>query len=468
MRARRARKTAPALAVATAALAALPASASAGTAEMRDSRVEADTRTQTLVYIAGPTEANRITLRYDQANAAYELADSSGATPGNGCVRPDPADATRVRCSAPSATSLDSRGPLLRLLDGDDFVEALATTARLHGGEGNDELRGAPNVGSQFTGGPGDDQLVGGVGRDVFHEERAANGADRLNGAGGRVDEVTYSGRSRGVVADLSGDRDDGERGENDLIEGVERLRGGRGNDVLTGNNARNVIVGGRGNDVIRGLGGDDQLGADVSRVRTTSRRTRDRINGGAGQDRIFGSGGADSLNGGSGADVVKGGRGGDRIRTRDDSIDELSCDGGRDTVVLDVFDYFARACERVRRTLPAGATIVRLTTTGQGRRTSVRVQVGCPGDARGGCSGSVGLRYRGNRIGSGEFDLGRSGRESVRVRLPRRIANLLGNRGGLRVTVILRTVSSSGARRRITLPLRLAPPAFRRPDASR
>ena len=467
MRARRATKTAPLVAIAAAAIAALPAPASAGTAEMRPSRTEAGNQTRALVYLAGPTEANRVTLRYDQGTPAYELSDAAGITPGNGCVRPNPADATRVRCSAPSPTPLDSRGPELRLGDGDDFAAVTATTARLHGGEGNDELRGAPTVGSQFTGGPGDDQMVGGVGRDVFHEERAANGADSMNGADGRVDEVTYSGRTRGVVADLQGDRDDGERGERDLIGGVERLRGGRGNDVLVGNNTQNVIVGGRGNDVIRGLGGDDQLGADVSRVRTTSRRTRDSINGGSGQDRIFGSGGADSLNGGSGADVVKGGRGGDRIRTRDDSIDELSCDGGRDTVALDVFDYFARGCERVRRTLPAGATIVRLTTSAK-NRASALVQIGCPGDARGGCEGSVALRYRGSRIGSAGFNVGRSGRENVRIRLPRRLVNRLGEQGGLRVTVVLRTTSESGSRRRISMGLRLGPPTFRRPDARR
>jgi hypothetical protein len=462
MRARRATKTAPALAIATAALAVLPPAATAGTAEMRASRAEAGNQTQTLVYVARATEANRVTVRYDQAATGYELVDSTGVIPGNGCVRPAGADATRVRCSAPSPTPLDSRGPLLLLGDGDDTVSVTATTARLNGGEGNDELRGALTVGSTFTGGPGDDHMVGGSGRDVFHEERSANGADRMNGSIGRTDEVTYSGRRRGVRADLQGDRDDGERGERDLIEGVERLRGGRGSDVLRGNDADNVIVGGRGSDVLSGRGGDDQLGADVSRVRTSSRRTRDRINGGEGQDRIFGSGGANSINGGAGADVVKGGRGGDRIRTRDSSIDELSCDGGRDTVVLDAFDYFADACERVRRNLPAGATIVQLTTRG---RASALVEIGCPGDARGGCTGSVALHERGSRLGRGSFDTRRASRESVRIRLPRRVVNRLGEQGGLRVTLVLRTTTATGSRRRITLALRLGPPTFQRPD---
>jgi RTX calcium-binding nonapeptide repeat (4 copies) len=460
-------RTAPLVALTAAALGVLPSSAGAATAEMRASRAEAGHQTQTLVYLGAPTEANRVTLRYDQSAPAYELVDAAGVTPGSGCVRPDPADATRVRCSAPSPTPLDSRGPLLQFGDGDDTVTVIATTARMHGGEGNDQLLGAPSVGSQFTGGPGDDNMTGGSGRDVFHEERTANGADTMNGGGGRVDEVTYSGRTRGVSADLQGDRDDGERGERDLIGGVERLRGGRGNDVLTGNDTHNVIVGGRGNDVIRGRGGDDQLGADVSRVRTTSRRTRDAINGGSGQDRIFGSGGADSLTGGAGADIVKGGRGNDRIRTRDDSIDELSCGGGRDTAVLDVFDYFAGACERPRRTLPAGATIVKLTTSPK-NRASALVEIGCPGDATRGCRGSVSLRYRGSRIGDGDFGLGRSARESVRIRLPRRLVNRLGEQGGLTVTLVLRTTSQNGNRRRISLGLRLAPPTFRRPDARR
>ena len=73
-------------------------------------------------------------------------------------------------------------------------------------------------------------------------------------------------------------------------------VKGGKGNDVITGTPEPDVVDGGKGNDVIDGGGGSDQL------------------DGGKGNDRIDGGDGDDTLSGGSGKDKIKGGPGIDTV----------------------------------------------------------------------------------------------------------------------------------------------------------
>ncbi|MDR6324747.1 Ca2+-binding RTX toxin-like protein [Actinoplanes couchii] len=90
---------------------------------------------------------------------------------------------------------------------------------------------------------------------DVLH-------ADVLLGGSG-IDTVDYHGYSVPVTVDLNGSKgNDGAKGEKDTVGAdVENVRGGRSDDVITGNNANNVLDGGdEGADVLRGLGGDDTL----------------------------------------------------------------------------------------------------------------------------------------------------------------------------------------------------------------
>jgi Ca2+-binding RTX toxin-like protein len=54
------------------------------------------------------------------------------------------------------------------------------------------------------------------------------------------------------------------------------RLKGGKGNDILTGSGSNDVLAGAAGNDVLRGGGGDDTL------------------KGGKGKDEGFGGRGTD------------------------------------------------------------------------------------------------------------------------------------------------------------------------------
>ena len=144
----------------------------------------------------------------------------------------------------------------------------------LEGGNGADTLTGdaGPN---DLWGGPGNDVLNGSDGDDDLN---GGAGADVMKGGAGR-DVVSYFWHTKAVTADLDGDADDGEKGERDTVAtDVEGLRGGPGNDTLTGNAEANVIWGAAGNDVIRGGAGDDKL------------------QGSNGNDKLYGDAGDDDL----------------------------------------------------------------------------------------------------------------------------------------------------------------------------
>ena len=75
-------------------------------------------------------------------------------------------------------------------------------------------------------------------------------------------------------------------------------MKGGKGNDTISGNNGPDFVLGGAGNDAIRGGAGDDTL------------------KGQGGKDNIRGAGGADDIFGGKGKDFCDGGGGSDLIKT--------------------------------------------------------------------------------------------------------------------------------------------------------
>ncbi|MGH2667706.1 MAG: calcium-binding protein, partial [bacterium] len=117
----------------------------------------------------------------------------------------------------------------------------------LHGGDGDDTLDGgAGNDG--LSGGAGADLLDGGLGDDIFH-------------GGTGSDTVTYAARTASVTADIDGQADDGEAGEEDLVEiDVQNLVGGSADDALTGHGLANTLEGLGGNDSLSGRGGPDTL----------------------------------------------------------------------------------------------------------------------------------------------------------------------------------------------------------------
>ncbi|MCE9573091.1 MAG: calcium-binding protein [Deltaproteobacteria bacterium] len=175
------------------------------------------------------------------------------------------------------------------LSDGNDTFSAAgsATTGAtstaavtVYGGAGDDTLRG----------GAGDDTFYGNDGNDTFTNGTAADGADTFNGGAG-TDTVDYSLRTAAVTVTIDGTADDGAASETDDIKtDVEAVKGGLGDDDLTGSTGADTPSGGTGNDTLAGLAGADTLNGDAG---------NDTFDEGAA------SNGADTMNGGAGTDTV-------------------------------------------------------------------------------------------------------------------------------------------------------------------
>jgi Ca2+-binding RTX toxin-like protein len=176
--------------------------------------------------------------------------------------------------------------------DGKDLgLSPVAVPMKLFGGGANDLL----------LGGSAGDEYNGGIGNDTMLAGRDPGGSDVFAGNDGE-DFVDYAGRTAPITATLASGADDGEAEEYDNIDvSVENVRGGDGDDHLTGNGASNKIWGGPGNDVIIGGEGDDFLyGGDGD----------DHLDGQAGDDFMYGDAGNDVLTGGDGDDLLDGGDG--------------------------------------------------------------------------------------------------------------------------------------------------------------
>jgi Ca2+-binding RTX toxin-like protein len=317
------------------ALLALPAAAWAGVAEVRLDTVQtskSDVADVWSLSYAGGDEANVVSVRVESFHPAgggplgermMVLTDAAGVTPGSGCARLDPTDATTVVCGD-SESSITA--PSIQLGGGDDSFtfadgsEALTGITRVDGGPGNDVLH-VGDFGGILRGGPGD-ELFGGAGGDWFDEGDSANGSDTIVGAGGNSfqdrlvhdDVVRYNDRRDGVVVDLAHPQlhDSGEPGEHDTISGVETVEGGHGDDrviaddlgdTLHGGPGDDTIVGGRGGDTIDGERGADSLsgGDGVDNIDAGGGLAGDHIDGGGARDYIHGSRGDDTIAGGRG-----------------------------------------------------------------------------------------------------------------------------------------------------------------------
>ncbi|MCE9578987.1 MAG: hypothetical protein K8W52_38035 [Deltaproteobacteria bacterium] len=272
---------------------------------------------------------------------------------------------------------------------------AFPTALTIYGGDGDDTLRG----------GAGDDTYVGGNGNDTFAAGASADGADVMNGGAG-TDTADYGQRLAAVTVTIDGTGNDGAALEADNVMGdVEAVKGGQGNDSLTGSANADTLSGGPGDDTLVGGLGDDTLNGDAGNdtfgegaatsdadimnggagIDTASYALRsnavnvsldasandgetgeldkvmtdvENVTGGAGNDTIVGSAGDNLLAGGAGDDAISGGAGDDRLRgdagddtlhgdAGNDRFDEGAATDGADTMVggagIDTVDYAAR-----------------------------------------------------------------------------------------------------------------------------
>jgi Ca2+-binding RTX toxin-like protein len=171
---------------------------------------------------------------------------------------------------------------------GNDVLTGSSLANLLAGGDGDDSLAGVDGD-DLLRGGAGNDSLSGGNGQDTLDAEAEAAGDDIMLGGAG-VDLVTYQGRSTGVIVVMDGVTAGGESGEVDKVGAdIENLRGGPGDDQLTGNVLDNVLEGGDGSDALNGGAGDDVIDGDAG---------SDAIDCGAGDADVLLDGTTSSIDG--------------------------------------------------------------------------------------------------------------------------------------------------------------------------
>src|ERR1019366_1559110 len=190
---------------------------------------------------------------------------------------------------------------------GDDTIDATHagnTPHMLFGMSGNDTLIcTGSTVSNALYGGPGNDVIDGDglncvvASTGVYASSLCTSGYAAASSTAGS-NYLDYSDRTAPVtvnLATLGSATQIGVSGEKDTVTNCANLRGGSGNDILTGDSNANIIYGGPGDDTIKGGGGSDALygnGGD------------DWIEGEAGNDFIYGGTGLNALYGDSSADT--------------------------------------------------------------------------------------------------------------------------------------------------------------------
>ena len=162
----------------------------------------------------------------------------------------------------------------------------------LAGTSAADTLSGGPND-DFIIGGGGDDSLSGDYGDDSFLYGGASEGYDLVNGGAGFDDmratehgavigvqsldsiELITSDSFSGVSVLASPDNNILDL-TNVILESIEWIDGGEGNDTIIGSASRDVVYGWDGNDSLAGGAGDDDLAGEAG---------SDTLDGGAGYD---------------------------------------------------------------------------------------------------------------------------------------------------------------------------------------
>jgi Ca2+-binding RTX toxin-like protein len=177
--------------------------------------------------------------------------------------------------------------------DDDDLLQGGALGDSLYGGNGNDSLNGQGQI-DDLNGDAGDDTLNGGD-----------SAADDFSGGIGH-DTADYSSRSDDLTITLDDVANDGAPAEGDNVHSdIEVVKGGSGDDKLTGNTLANFFIGNAGNDTIRGGSGNDTIGGGEDMDSLYGDGGNDDITGDSSDDSLFGGAGDDTLNGGLGEDVL-------------------------------------------------------------------------------------------------------------------------------------------------------------------
>lgn len=223
-----------------------------------------------------------------------------------------------------------SGGDTIEGSDGSGEISFVAADL-IYGGGGNDVLRGHGERDALFgeagndtlEGGEDNDRLFGGHNNDRLY---GGDGHDKLQGQHGR--DTLEGGDGHDVLFQS-------ERGDfftfqdpdnfNQTASHGGTLDGGKGNDLLVGDQGGDNLEGGVGHDTIYGYGGADEADGGAG---------NDMIYTGDGADEVFGRSGNDTIEGGDGDDTIDGGFGDDMI-IGGAGDDEINGGYGVDTVVF-------------------------------------------------------------------------------------------------------------------------------------
>lgn len=159
---------------------------------------------------------------------------------------------------------------------GDDRIATLGGTDTIRGGAGNDVIAagdgndtiafcGARDGFDAVDGGAGDDRIVALADGTIVGLTSIA-GIETISASG--FSTVTISGSDAADTLDFS----------NTVLDGIVRISGGAGDDVILGSAGNDVIAGDAGNDTLEGGAGDDTF---------LMNSRSDRMDGGDGYDTI-------------------------------------------------------------------------------------------------------------------------------------------------------------------------------------
>jgi Ca2+-binding RTX toxin-like protein len=227
-----------------------------------------------LVVEDSAAEANQMTVSAEPGELVF--VDSGAALTTTGPVPCEPVPAgDELRCDSAGIVSLTAN-----VGDGDDAFNLADSAAAA-----------IPNV--SISGGPGDDLLIAGAGRQVIV---GGSGSDGLDAGAG--DDLLDG-----------GDGDDDVRGG----AGQDQVLGGTGNDVLDGGDGDDDVRGGPGADQVAGGDGADRLEAPdpaTLNADATAAQGPDTVLGGPGDDTLGGgpeadARDADAFSGGAGLDTM-------------------------------------------------------------------------------------------------------------------------------------------------------------------
>ena len=322
-----------ALAAAVAVGAALAAPTVAPAATVQVDEALGSSNEVTLVFVADPGEANRLTVTVPgEAGDYYDvrlLDTAASLSAGTGCNgggapgtaveckvhKPDPGQLsacgkyacqpipgsawkTSMRFALGNGSSVLDAGAVPPV--GGDSVPSSSIPIAVTPGDGDDTITTSSGP-DTIQASLGDDTIHTGAGDDTYLGGPLPDGADEVDLGPGR-NRADYQERRTDITYRANALADDGSPGEGDKLLGVADFFSGSGDDTIEGDSAFGPFVlgallyGGPGNDLIRGGVGDDLL------------------TGGSGDDTVFGEGGNDEIELNDGNDTADGGPGEDTV----------------------------------------------------------------------------------------------------------------------------------------------------------